>query len=309
MLTWVALLLLDLAAAEPDVPTVAVTEGSDALLRCSPNPLENLNEELFDWTMGEMIDHKKDVFMYDRGSYDSHGHSRQHEQFRGRVSHFPDQLINGNASIIIRNIKIEDTGLYTCIFPYLQDQRISMRLIVDPTFRDRSGNIPGVVHKPCVSICNVSESGVQLKCEVKGVFPKPELQWLDSDGVILPAEDPEVSERGRLFDVSLQTTVNSTNTNRFRCVVKQEDFHHQIERSITVPEKLFEKPCREVDPGSCSGQMVLGIFIGALLLSGGLALLVATKCITVSLNKRRRQPPESPEDQKLNEKQNGQTPV
>uniref|UniRef100_A0AAQ5YV24 Ig-like domain-containing protein n=1 Tax=Amphiprion ocellaris TaxID=80972 RepID=A0AAQ5YV24_AMPOC len=108
-----------------------------------------------------------------RIDYDGNGHSSQHEQFRGRVSHFPDQLIDGNASIIIRNTKIEDTGIYTCIFPEFQDQRVSMRLVV------------GVAHEPYVSISDISESGVRLKCEAKGAFPEPKLQWLDSDGVVL----------------------------------------------------------------------------------------------------------------------------
>ncbi|XP_022076615.2 butyrophilin-like protein 2 isoform X2 [Acanthochromis polyacanthus] len=295
------LLVVSLTAAsslhKSDVPTVTVTEGSDVLLRCSPNPLKNLRKELFDWKMGETTDHKKDVFMYRDGDYDGNTLDGQHEQFRGRVSHFPDQLINGNASILIRNTQIEDTGLYTCIFPFLQDQRVSMRLVV------------GVAHKPYVSICGVSDSGVQLKCEAKGASPKPELQWLDSDGVVLPAEHPEVSQTGRLFDVTLQTTVNSTNT--FYCVVKQENFHHQIKRNITVPEKLFQKTCREVDHGSFSSGVALGIFIGALigafLLAVGQALLVATNRMTVSLNKGRHQPAESPTAQPLNGKLNGQT--
>ncbi|XP_051804375.1 butyrophilin-like protein 1 isoform X2 [Acanthochromis polyacanthus] len=297
-----SLIFVCLTAPElkPDVPTVTVMEGSDAVLTCSPNPLKNLHKEVFDWNwrMNETADHKKEVFMYRDGDYDGNTLDGQDQQFKGRVSHFPDQLINGNASILIRNTQIEDTGLYTCIFPFLQDQRVSMRLVV------------GVAHKPYVSICGVLDSGVRLKCEVEGASPKPELQWLDSDGVVLPAEHPEVSQTGRLFDVTLQTTVNSTNT--FYCVVKQENFLHQIKRNITVPEKMFQKTSREVEPGSCSSGTILGIFfigalIGAFLLAVGQALLVATNRMTVSFNKGRHQPAESPSAQPLNGKQNGQT--
>ncbi|XP_008292638.1 V-set domain-containing T-cell activation inhibitor 1-like isoform X2 [Stegastes partitus] len=266
----------------PDDTIVAVTEGSDAILGCSLDPPKSLDQDLFDWIKDEKTDVKKEVFMYSNGSHDNNGLSGQDKQFQGRVSHFPDQLINGNASIIIRNTTIEDAGDYTCLFllPQGQEQKCNIKLVV------------GVAHKPYVSVCNVSESGVQLKCEVEGAFPQPEVQWLDSDGTVLSAEDPEVVERGGRFDITLQTTVIATDGNCFRCVVKQQHFHHEIGYNITVPEKLFEKTPREVDPGSCSGRMVLvafiGVFLGGLLLAAGLALLVATNRMTVRLNAGRR---------------------
>lgn len=92
-----------------------VEEGSDAILPCSLITMENLVSKLFDWKK----DDQTDVFLYDGGIHYNNGRSGQDEQFQGRVSHFEEELKKGNASIIIRNTKVADSGNYTCVFPRL----------------------------------------------------------------------------------------------------------------------------------------------------------------------------------------------
>lgn len=63
--------------------------------------------------------------MYDAGDHYNKGRQDiQDEQFKGRVSHFPEQLEFGNASIIIKNTKMTDSGTYSCKFPKLQPAQI-----------------------------------------------------------------------------------------------------------------------------------------------------------------------------------------
>ncbi|XP_059185102.1 butyrophilin-like protein 2 isoform X2 [Centropristis striata] len=89
-----------------------VTEGNDVILPCSLDTKENIESKQFVWRK----DGQKEVFMYDTSS-------GQSEQFKGRVSHFPEELKRGNASIIIRETKVTDSGEYTCEFPGLQSER------------------------------------------------------------------------------------------------------------------------------------------------------------------------------------------
>ncbi|XP_041800710.1 V-set domain-containing T-cell activation inhibitor 1-like [Chelmon rostratus] len=98
------------------VKEVFVTEGSDVLLPCSPSTKQNIEQELFDWRK----DGQKNIFVYDAGLHYNNGRAGQDEQFKGRVSHFSDELKHGNASIIIRNTMMADSGDYTCDFPLLQ---------------------------------------------------------------------------------------------------------------------------------------------------------------------------------------------
>ncbi|XP_045897876.1 butyrophilin subfamily 3 member A3-like, partial [Micropterus dolomieu] len=136
--------------------------------------------------------------------------------------------------------------------------------------------------EPSITIVNITEFGVLLQCEVLGAFPKPTVEWQDSAGNKLPAEEPQVSERGGSFNITLQTTVKKTENNRFHCVVQQDDIGHIISNNITLPEKLFEDTCRR---GDVTGWFLCGFSLGALPVAAVLVLLVATKFITVRCNK------------------------
>ncbi|XP_044039508.1 CD276 antigen-like isoform X2 [Siniperca chuatsi] len=200
---------------------IRVEEDSDVTLPCSLSTKEDIELKLFEWTK----DGQK-VFLYDEGDHYNNGRDGQDEQFKGRVSHFPDKLKHGEASIIIRNTSVTDSGDYTCAFPRLQPRQIFHIWLVVGDLKDRSGeNIPGAVPKPYVSILYETKDGTLL-CEVQEASPKPKVEWQDSAGNILPAEEPQVSERGGRYDIILKTTV--TKTDLYRCVATQEDINHQI---------------------------------------------------------------------------------
>ncbi|XP_038547976.1 butyrophilin subfamily 2 member A1-like isoform X2 [Micropterus salmoides] len=204
-------------ADEQSPVIIKVEEGSDVILPCSLSPKEDIEYKLFDWKK----DGQKEVFMYDAGIYYNKGLSGQDEQFKGRVSHFQDELKYGNASIKIRNTKVNDSGNYSCDFPRLQPrQTFNIQLVV------------GASPKPSVTILNETNDGMLLQCEVLGASPKPTVEWQDSAGNKLPAEEPQVSERGGSFYITVNTTVKKTD--RYRCVATQEEIKHQIFKDIYV---------------------------------------------------------------------------
>ncbi|XP_060925484.1 uncharacterized protein LOC132999744 [Limanda limanda] len=214
---------------------VLVKEGDDAILPCSFSS-RNIRQELFDWKKDKKNKKDKDqeVFMYDKGKVYDKGDSRQDEQFRGRVFHFPEHLDVGNASIIIRDTRLTDSGNYTCLFPLLDPiRRSNIVLVVDPILKDRSDdNISGAAPKPVITTLEVTKDWALLQCEVLGAFPKPDVQWQNRAGDIVPAEEPQVSERGGSYDIILQTTV--TKTDHYRCVSTQEEINHQTEAQTHV---------------------------------------------------------------------------
>ncbi|XP_023254677.1 coxsackievirus and adenovirus receptor homolog, partial [Seriola lalandi dorsalis] len=106
----------------PDI--IKVKEGSDVTLPC--NIAGNIESKRFVWKK----DGQKEVYVYDAGLSSSQGLSGQSDQFKGRVSHFPGELKNGDASIKIRNTKVADSGDYTCEFQHLPNQRFLMKLLV-----------------------------------------------------------------------------------------------------------------------------------------------------------------------------------
>ncbi|KAI9546665.1 hypothetical protein NQZ68_024563, partial [Dissostichus eleginoides] len=193
---------------------VIATEGTDVILPCTPSTRENLQNKLFDWKkVDQGGDTQHEVFMYDSAvHYDRH--SGQSEQFKGRVSHFQNELKHGNASIIIRKTKVIDSGSYTCVFPHLKpDEEFCIELVV------------GASPEPSVTILDQTKGWSLLQCLVRGSFPEPLLQWQDSSGNMVPAAEPQVSKTGDRYSVILNTTV--TKTDRYQCVATQEEIKHQ----------------------------------------------------------------------------------
>ncbi|XP_038552495.1 butyrophilin subfamily 3 member A2-like isoform X1 [Micropterus salmoides] len=255
------------------VVRVVVKEGSDAFLPCSLSTKENAEEKLFDWKK----DGRKEIFFYVGGLHYNNGRPGQDQQFKGRVSHFQDDLKYGNASIIIRNTKVTDSGDYTCDFPLLQPRQIShIKLVVDFTFRDRSGEISGASPEPSVKTLNQTQDVALLQCEIRGAFPKPTVEWQDSAGNKLPAEEPQVSERGGSFYITVNTTVMKTD--HYRCVATQEEIHHHIYAETYV---YICDTCSKMDVTGLLSAFVLG----ALTVATVQALLAATKFITARSNK------------------------
>lgn len=84
--------------------SVTVREGDDAILPCSFGT--SIEFVRFEWTKEGT---EKEVYIHDTGE----GYS---PALPGRVSHFPDDLKNGNASIRINKVQLGDGGIYTCDF-------------------------------------------------------------------------------------------------------------------------------------------------------------------------------------------------
>uniref|UniRef100_A0A671UL58 Ig-like domain-containing protein n=1 Tax=Sparus aurata TaxID=8175 RepID=A0A671UL58_SPAAU len=200
---------------------VFVKEHDDAVLPCSLSTGENLVGMLFDWRKNGQKDGQKEVFLYDAGNHYNNGRQGQDKQFKGRVSHFQGQLMNGDASIRIQNTKMADSGIYSCDFPKLQPrQTFSIELVV------------GTCPEPYIKTLNDTKDGLLLQCEVRGASLEPKIRWQDSAGNILLSEE-KVSERGGLYYVTLKTAV--TKTDHYRCVVTQEDIGHRIDAETFVP--------------------------------------------------------------------------
>ncbi len=138
---------------------VIVKEDSDAILPCSLSSREDIQSKLFDWKK----DGRKEVFMYDNNQYGEH-HSGQDAQFKGRVSHFPDELKNGNASIKITKTKVADSGNYACIFPRLQPERkFHIELVVGECFHETVIKTPARLQTRLVQVSQMGSSPVDIK--------------------------------------------------------------------------------------------------------------------------------------------------
>uniref|UniRef100_A0A8D0AF56 Ig-like domain-containing protein n=1 Tax=Sander lucioperca TaxID=283035 RepID=A0A8D0AF56_SANLU len=249
-----------ITSAQTNGPAVIkVKEGTDVMLPCSLSTKENITSKLFDWKkVAQKDEGLKEVFLYDGGIHYNNGLRGQSEEFKGRVSHFQDELKHGNASIIIRNTKISDNGGYTCDFPRLQPpQTFNIELVVSPILKYRRGeNI--TASKPSVTI-RKTEDGVLLQCKVHGT-PKPKVEWQDIAGTILTAEELQVSEREGRFYITLTAAV--TRAHFYRCVATQKTIKHQISTWIYV--KAYSSGPQTHPSDQNLRKVMIGVAVGVL---------------------------------------------
>ncbi|XP_035858324.1 butyrophilin subfamily 2 member A2-like [Sander lucioperca] len=119
------------SAQEKEPKLITVEEGSDVTLPCYLWTKEDLQLTQFIWKKVSQKTDDQKVFLYDNGDLYSDERPGQSEQFKGRVSHFPDELEQGNASITIRNMTRADSGDYRCHFPSIQKPQIfHIKLVV-----------------------------------------------------------------------------------------------------------------------------------------------------------------------------------
>ncbi|KAI4898266.1 hypothetical protein NFI96_029826, partial [Prochilodus magdalenae] len=82
-----------------------------------------------------------------------------------------------------------------------------------------------------------NSGGINLACESRGWYPKPEVLWLDREGVTLTAEDTDTHRDPEGFRVKRGITVYNSGSNRVYCRLQQR--HHMRETEIIISSNVF----------------------------------------------------------------------
>ncbi|XP_026179656.1 butyrophilin subfamily 1 member A1-like [Mastacembelus armatus] len=108
-LTWmVSVGLIGSLVLGPVYGEKTVKPGEDVVLQCQgPTDAEIV---MFRWVRPD-LQSEDFVFIYKDGRLDE---NRQHEAFRGRVELRDPEMKDGDFSVILKNVRISDTGSYEC---------------------------------------------------------------------------------------------------------------------------------------------------------------------------------------------------
>ncbi|XP_014269948.3 coxsackievirus and adenovirus receptor homolog isoform X2 [Maylandia zebra] len=102
------LLLLLLTFETVALEEIKVRPRQDVTLHCQ-DP-SGVNITLLEWSIPEIKSDGYVFFYRNRRSYESY----QHERFKGRVELKHPSMKNGDVSVILKNVNINDTGTYEC---------------------------------------------------------------------------------------------------------------------------------------------------------------------------------------------------
>ncbi|XP_029907139.1 butyrophilin-like protein 10 isoform X2 [Myripristis murdjan] len=266
------------SAEGKNVTSLEVREGHNVTLPCVLPTKEDISDNVFDWKK----DNQKEMFLFSRGDHYNNRLTGQDQQFSGRVSFVEGQLRFGDASVTLSNAKMADSGLFSCHFPHVEPRYTAyVRL-----------SVISAAPRPHTKFVDVTEKGVELRCEVGGAYPQPEVEWQDSKEKALPAAGPMFStdSEGR-YHVILSVYV--TASGNYTCIARQKDIGHKIDDVFYVHENLFSKDTCTVHVSST--VMTAGLVLGWVV-AGILALYIFGKWIKKRLSKESsRQEADSPQ--------------
>ncbi|XP_072406131.1 butyrophilin subfamily 1 member A1-like isoform X2 [Chiloscyllium punctatum] len=205
---------------------IETTVGEDALLECQLVPDISASNMLVKWFKSGL---DSPVHVYSHGEDDA---AAQHRKYRGRTELLKNELTKGAISLRIKNTTIFDGGKYRC-------------LVDSGTFSEETAvilNVRGLGHQPWIQMKGYHENGIQVVCKSSGWFPRPEIQWISEEGLILSQAEPSYEQDPNgLVNVQSIIVVTKQSTNRFKCVVQNKDLGITREAPIRISGLKLQK--------------------------------------------------------------------
>ncbi|XP_043533929.1 butyrophilin subfamily 3 member A1-like isoform X2 [Chiloscyllium plagiosum] len=207
----------------PDEP-IEATVGEDALLECQLVPAISASNMLVQWFKSGL---DSPVHVYSHGGDDA---AAQHRKYRGRTELLKNELTKGAISLRVTNTTIFDGGEYRC-------------LADDGTYSEETAVVLNVIrlgHQPWIQMKGYHENGIQVVCKSSGWFPRPEIQWISEDGLILSQAEPSYEQDSNgLVNVQSIIVVTKQSTKRFKCRIQNEDLRIAQEATIKISDVIF----------------------------------------------------------------------
>ncbi|XP_074073923.1 erythroid membrane-associated protein isoform X2 [Macrotis lagotis] len=130
-------------------------------------------------------------------------YEEQMPQYKGRTAFMKD-----NFSLEIYNVQLEDQGEYHC---QIQADSLSKSTSVEL-------EVAALGLDPYIHMKSYEAGQIHLVCRSLGWFPKPQVQWRDTHGEILPSETQYLNKEG-LFQTEASITVRDGSPGNVTCSI------------------------------------------------------------------------------------------
>ncbi|XP_061820939.1 V-set domain-containing T-cell activation inhibitor 1-like [Nerophis lumbriciformis] len=160
------------------------------------------------------------------------GHNSPADMYKGRTDLYADQVLEGNATLVLRNVIPRDEGRYVCI-----------------TFTEPQSNKSGVITvtvKAPVRKVHMEFRDEAVYCRAEGIYPPPTLTWSvepPSEAKLFYNKTKMQEARLGFFDIESAVQMKAADTSNmnmtFICEVASEELskraHLKVEDAIITP--------------------------------------------------------------------------
>ncbi|XP_034021035.1 uncharacterized protein LOC117505477 [Thalassophryne amazonica] len=237
--------------------------GEDVMLPCLFNGTLANNIATVEWSKKGL--NPNIVFLYRDGceTYDM-----KHPGFHYRTSITLTKLNEGNVSLMILNLKLSDSGIYTCMKHWDGDIRIqdTVELLVDS--------------KPKLSVIPAETGAMTVVCEALYWLSEPEIQILNDMGNnVCDKVQQTARDSSGHFNRSCSVTVMSNTNSEMKCVVRQPDTNQTRTTKTYVPAFIHENSkMKELKPENQCVGLIFAVAVESFLLVIGSIVFVWKHC-------------------------------
>uniref|UniRef100_A0A8C8UIZ4 Butyrophilin subfamily 1 member A1-like n=1 Tax=Peromyscus maniculatus bairdii TaxID=230844 RepID=A0A8C8UIZ4_PERMB len=208
----------------PSEPIVAAP-GGEAILPCSLFPVMSVeNMEELRWFRSRF---SEAVFVY-RNQQEQK--EEQMAKYSGRTWLVKDHFHQGKAALRIGNVQVSDSGIYVCFFKrglFYEEAILELKVAV-------VGSVPEV------HIKGPEDGGVCVVCMTSGWYPKPQVQWRDSRGEMLPASsENHIEDAEGLFSMKTTLVVRDSSLGNVTCSIFNPILGQEKAMAMFIPEPFF----------------------------------------------------------------------
>ncbi|XP_072254604.1 ICOS ligand isoform X1 [Pyxicephalus adspersus] len=147
--------------------------------------------------------------------------TNQHETYKGRASLSPSGVGNGDFTLHLSNLSLNDSGTFTCYV--FVDSHTVIRLQNDSTMLHVT--VPTADYSmPIITRAGPMEKTTELTltCHTQGGAPQPDIRWINgSDG--MPIQNVRIHNNiqkdDNFINVTSTISINVTSTTNFTCVI------------------------------------------------------------------------------------------
>ncbi|XP_064203640.1 CD276 antigen-like isoform X1 [Anguilla rostrata] len=207
------------AAFEVKAPNSEIVgvHGQPTLLGCWYTPNSGLNGLVITWQRVEdsQVVHS---FYYGKDQLD-----RQSLQYYNRTRLLPTELVNGNASLALAQVRPEDAGRYLCSVSSLQgSDKVEVQL-----------KFAAFYTEPRLTV-QIHPTNISFQYESKG-YPEPEVWWVDPEGQNLShhIEVSPVEGDDGLFFLQTHLEVDHSHDVNYTFTLKNRLIYQVIERPVS----------------------------------------------------------------------------